>query len=95
MVKTDCDSCERRVRNFVSNISGGGYVSLEVDGRKIDAGEFGRVNVFREKANEVGMRNGEGLERVGWVRFLKWETTKVRKRSVEGSWRGTWGRWWE
>jgi len=51
----------------VQHGDGRGYVSSEVDGRKIDVGEVGRVDVFREKLDEVGMGNGEGLK-VGDVR---------------------------
>jgi len=46
----------------VQHGDGGGYVSSEVVGRKIDVGEVGRVEVFRERAGEVGVGNGEGLE---------------------------------
>lgn len=46
----------------VQHGEGGGYVSAEVVGRKIDVGEVGRVDVFRERAGEVGVGNGEGLE---------------------------------
>ncbi|KAL9284991.1 hypothetical protein ACSQ67_024635 [Phaseolus vulgaris] len=46
----------------VQHGDGRGYVSSEVDGRKIDVGEVGRVDVFREKLDEVGMGNGEGLK---------------------------------
>jgi len=39
----------------VQHGDGGGYVYSEIDGRKIDVGEVGRVDVFREKADKVGM----------------------------------------
>jgi len=46
----------------VQHGDGGGYVSSEVVGREIDVGEVGGVDVFRERAGEVGVGDGEGLE---------------------------------